>query len=82
MYTQTPIQCILSGNFEKIKQLTDEELYEKDEKGRCCLHAAASRMDDGKILRYLLNDRNMKQNVNMTDNDGLTAVHYACGQEW
>ena len=73
------IQAVFANNLDTLENLSDDLLEQKDPKGRTCVHAA-SFVGNVDILKYLIERRHC--NVNATDFNERTAVHYACGHPW
>ena len=73
------ITAVHAGNLEALKLMLDEELKQKDTKGRTAVHAACCRGYPD-ILRYLVNERGCSPHE--TDDQGCTAAFYACSQKW
>ena len=73
------IAAVHAGNFDVLKQMLDEDLKKKDEKGRTAVHAACC-LGYSDILKYLINERGCSPHE--ADNHGRTPAFYACSQKW
>ena len=81
MSTSVPaaITAVFKQDFEAVKIFSDEDLKQKDHKGRNVVHAACS-VGAPDILKYLINERHM--NPEEEDNTKMTPAFYACGEPW
>ena len=77
------IQYVFENNFDKLKELTLIQLEEQDENGRTACHAACFKGYPD-MLNYMIEKfgDDAKRFCDIKDNNGQTAVHYACGIEW
>lgn len=73
------ITAVRDGDIEALKLMVDEELKQKDTKGRTAVHAACC-LGYPAILRYLLNERGCSPHD--TDDQGRTPAHYTCDRKW
>ena len=83
------IDIIFASNDDNPEQvlgeISNEQLVEKDSRGRTSVHAACSQGKPN-ILVYILN--RLKANPeydnakSAPDHKGITPVHYACGMKW
>tara|TARA_B100000674_G_C37728472_1_gene863180 strand:- start:628 stop:942 length:315 start_codon:yes stop_codon:yes gene_type:complete len=77
------ITAVFNNDLNAIKDMSVEQLIEKDNMGRNAGHAACHK-GYFEILTYLLKDAPIagRCNPDDTDNDGHTMAHYCCGLEW
>lgn len=77
------IEAVFSGDFGALKNLTIEQLKERDDFGRTAIHAACFK-GNKEFLNYMIiklgNDA--LSEVNVCDNKGNNPAHYCCGLPW
>ena len=77
------IEAIFCKDFEKLKNLSIDQLKECDSMGRNVFHAICNQ-PDAKMMKYLIDKFGVTTRIyaNAGDNTGNTPSDYACGKIW
>lgn len=77
------IRCVFNDDLDGLMKLSIDEIKETDEQGRTALHAACFK-GYPKMLNHMIEKLGDEAKTvgDIQDNQGKTAAHYACGEEW
>lgn len=77
------IDFVFKNDFDSFKNLSIDDIVEVDDKGRNAIHAACFK-GYVNFLNYIIEKlgNNVKDYIDIKDNNGKSAVMYCCGMDW